>query len=98
MGCICASMIEPDREELIEGLRYLQAYDNTFNPVETSLRKLYSFQLIERTLAKFNLEKFMGGIIEEIVFDSIIGNSDRHQENWAFIVENYFDTAYSETI
>jgi hypothetical protein len=47
MGCICASMIDPDKEELIEGLRYLQGYDNTFNPEKPSLRKLYSFQLIE---------------------------------------------------
>jgi hypothetical protein len=31
----------------------------------------------------------MEGIIETIVFDSIIGNGDRHQENWAFITENY---------
>jgi hypothetical protein len=87
MGCICASMIDPDKEELIEGLRYLQAYDNTFTPEKTSLRKLYSFQLIEKTLAQFRLERFMEGIIEILVFDSIIGNSDRHQENWAFIDE-----------
>lgn len=87
MGCICASMIDPDKEELIEGLRYLQAYDNTFNPEETSLRKLYSFQLIEKALAQFGLKRFMEGIIEILVFDSIIGNSDRHQENWAFIDE-----------
>ena len=89
IGCISASMIDPDKEELIEGLRYLQGYDNTFNPEKPNLRKLYSFQLIDSTLAKFGLGNFMEGIIETIVFDSIIGNSDRHQENWAFITENY---------
>jgi hypothetical protein len=90
MGCICESMIDPDKEELVEGLRYLQAYDNTFNPEETSLRKLYSFQLIEKTFLQFRLDNFMKGIVETIIFDAIIGNSDRHQENWAFITENYW--------
>ena len=88
MGCICESMIDPDKEDLIEGIRYLQAHDNSFAPENTSLRKLYTFQLIEEALRSFNLGNFIYQIIEIIVFDSIIGNSDRHQENWAFI-NNY---------
>ena len=32
----------------------------------------------------------MKEIVETIVFDAVIGNSDRHQENWAFITENYW--------
>jgi hypothetical protein len=87
MGCICQSMINPDKEELIEGIKYLQAYDPTFNPENTKQRYLYTFQLIEQALALFSLEIFIDKIIEIIVFDSIIGNSDRHQENWAFINE-----------
>lgn len=87
MGCLCETMIDPDKEDLIEGLRYLQAYDDTFDPANTALRKQYTFQLIEKSLQFFSLGKFIDQIVEIIVFDSIIGNSDRHQENWAFIDE-----------
>jgi hypothetical protein len=87
MGCISASMIDPDKEELIEGIKYLQAHDNAFAPEVTSLRKRYTFQLIEQALTEFDLGRFIDLIIEMIIFDSIIGNSDRHQENWAFIDE-----------
>jgi hypothetical protein len=87
MGCICQSMINPDKEELIEGIKYLQAYDPSFNPENTKQRYLYTFRLIEEALELFSLENFIDKIIEIIVFDSIIGNSDRHQENWAFISE-----------
>jgi hypothetical protein len=87
MGCISASIINPDKEELVEGVKYLQAHDNTFAPEDRSLRKLYTFQLIERALADFGLNKFIDQFIEIIVFDALIGNGDRHQENWAFINE-----------
>lgn len=85
MGCLCVSMIKPEREELIEGVKYLQAYENSFNPELKVWRELYSFQLIENALKNSNKESYMEQIIEIIIFDSIIGNSDRHQENWAFI-------------
>lgn len=87
MGCISKSMIDPDKEELIEGIKYLQAYDNTFNPENVKQRNVYTFQLIEKALKQFNLGAFLRDIIEIIVFDAIIGNSDRHQENWALINE-----------
>jgi len=85
MGCLSISMIKPDGEELIEGGKYLQAYENRFNPEVKDGRNLYSFQLIEKALIKFKLNDYMEHIIEIIIFDSIIGNGDRHQENWAFI-------------
>ncbi len=30
VGCISKSMINPDKEELVEGGRYIQAFDNSF--------------------------------------------------------------------
>ena len=85
MGCISQSMIDSDKEELIEGIKYLQAFDYTFNPENVKQRYLYNFHLIEEALSGFGLDNFINTIIEIIIFDSIIGNSDRHQENWAFI-------------
>jgi len=87
VGCISKSMFTPGQEELIEGGKFLQAFDNTFDPSDRQLRKMYSFQLIESTLKFFDYDKTIKDIIEILVFDALIGNSDRHQENWAFIIE-----------
>ncbi len=85
MGCLSKDMINADREELIEGGKYLQAYENKFTPDVKATRSLYSFQLIEKALETFKLNNYIEHIIEIIIFDSLIGNGDRHQENWAFI-------------
>ncbi len=87
MGCLSESMLGSDGEELIEGGKYLQAHENKFTPDVKSARSLYSFQLIEMALKTFNLSNYIEQIIELIIFDSLIGNGDRHQENWAFINE-----------
>lgn len=88
IGCVSQSMIDPDKEELIEIGKYLQAFDNTFSPEDRKLRNQYTFQLIEGALQTFKLELFFDKLLEVLVFDALIGNSDRHQENWAFI-SNY---------
>lgn len=83
-GCICKSMIGAG-EELIEGGKYLQAYDNTFKPEDNKLRYQYTLNLILDALFSLHKEKHYKDLVETLVFDSIIGNSDRHQENWAII-------------
>lgn len=85
IGCLCESMMDAEKEEFIEGIKYLQAVDNSFNPEDVKLRNQYSFQLIEKAFKELNYEKYLNSLIETIVFDSLIGNGDRHQENWAFI-------------
>lgn len=84
VGCISKSMIG-EGEELVEGGKYLQAYDNTFNPEDVKLRHQYSLNLIVEALFTFEKENHFKELAETIVFDAIIGNSDRHQENWAII-------------
>lgn len=88
LGCLSKSMINPDKEELVEGGKYLQAFDNTFNPDDKTLRSQYTFDLIASTLDAFQLSDHLNQILEILVFDALIGNSDRHQENWAFITEH----------
>jgi hypothetical protein len=84
VGCICKSMIR-EGEELVEGGKYLQAYDNTFKPEDIKQRHQYTLTLILKALYSFDKEKHYKELAETIVFDAIIGNSDRHQENWAII-------------
>lgn len=85
MGCICESMIDSEQEELIEGVKYLQAYSPTYDPAKKEHQKWYTFDLIERALQSAKIGHFIEDIIKIIIFDSLIGNSDRHQENWAVI-------------
>lgn len=85
MGCICESMIDSEQEELIESVKYLQAYSPTYDPAKKEHQKWYTFDLIERALQSAKIGHFIEDVIKIIIFDSLIGNGDRHQENWALI-------------
>lgn len=87
-GCLSKSMIDPANEELVEGGKYIKSFDNTFNPDDKKLRSKYDFDLIIGTLEYFGLERYKRNVAEILVFDALIGNSDRHQENWAMITEH----------
>lgn len=96
IGCISKSMIS-DEEELVEGRQYLQAFDHTFNPENVKLRHQYNFDLIKNALGDFEKQEYLEELIKIIVFDALIGNSDRHQENWALInVRNAMSETFKE--
>lgn len=86
LGCLSKSMIDPQKEELQEGYKWLTGFDSGY---DINDKDAYTFQIIERLLTtRFKQECFIRDLIEIIVFDSIIGNEDRHQENWSIIVTN----------
>lgn len=87
IGCISKSMVTEGKNKLTEGISYLTGYDTTYNPEDKSSKKLYTFHFILETLEYFQLGRFIKNIIEIIIFDSIIGNGDRHQENWGIITD-----------
>ena len=84
VGCISKSMIQGD-ESLTEGHSLLSAYNRNYNPENTDHYKYYTFNFIRETLKFHNWEDDIKSIISTIIFDCIIGNSDRHQSNWGFI-------------
>lgn len=92
IGCLSKSMVTEGKNKLTEGLSYLTGFDTTYNPEDKSSKKLYTFHFIRDTLEYFQLGHYIGNIIEIIVLDSIVGNGDRHQENWGII------TDYNEVI
>jgi hypothetical protein len=98
VGCLSKDMINQNKEVLNEGIRYLVAFDNTFNPKFKKLRNRYDFQLIKNSLEYLGYGDFIKNIIETIIFDSIIGNGDRHQENWAIISENIQSSSSSNIV
>jgi hypothetical protein len=86
IGCLSKSMILHSQNKLTEGIQYLTGFNPKYNPEND--KNSYTFNFIKEALFAFNLGKYVNNIIEIIVFDSIIGNSDRHQENWGIIM-NY---------
>jgi hypothetical protein len=90
-------MINQAFEELIEGGKYLQAFDSSFKPEDKSLHYKYDFDLIKNALTSFKKSNYLPELIETIVFDAVIGNSDRHQENWAIInSHNSFSEGFAQ--
>lgn len=85
IGCISRNMITDDREQLIEVGRFMTAISDDFSPAYNETRNQYTFQLLDKTLNHFDLANYWDHFFQTILFDSVIGNTDRHQENWAFI-------------
>lgn len=91
IGCLSRSMIN-EGECLTEGISLLTGFDNTYRPSEKESYSLYTFQFIEEAISSFGLSKNIDDVVQTIIFDALIGNSDRHQENWGFI------TPYQERV
>ena len=88
IGCISPRMNNLDNnEELVEFGKYMIALNPSFDPNTNSARKEYSFQLLINAFEHFGQEKYINYIFQVLLFDAIIGNVDRHQENWAFITK-----------
>ncbi len=87
IGCVCKSMIDSEAQELVEGGKYLSSFDNTFAYEDKKPAERYNYELIDSTFEAFKL-KDKEKLIETFVLDAIISNGDRHQENWAFIIEH----------
>jgi hypothetical protein len=86
VGCLSKSMIDADGEVLSEIVEYLCEFDGTYDPESKESYVHYTFDFIRKALDAHKLEGEIRHIIETIIFDSLIGNGDRHQENWGFIV------------
>jgi hypothetical protein len=91
IGCLCPSMLKPDSfENLEEGVNYLIAKNRNLIPElnqDKKASKFYTFDLIEQAFEFHKFNEHLPKIIELIIFDTIISNGDRHQENWGFITK-----------
>lgn len=94
IGCLSASMVEHFQNKLTEGVTYLTGANSKYRPSIKEDQIKYNFQFISKALTDFEMSGYISNIIEIIIFDAIVGNSDRHQENWGVI--NHFKTAIDE--
>lgn len=83
IGCLSKSMVTSGKNKLTEGKVYLTGHDIKYNPEKDGGK--YTFGFIRSALDTFQLSSQINPLIEIIMFDSIISNSDRHQENWGLI-------------
>lgn len=84
IGCLSPKMNITDDIQLIEVGRYMTALNENFIPENYASRKEYTFQLLEQTINHFKLSDYWEQLLQTLLFDALIGNTDRHQENWAF--------------
>lgn len=94
VGCISKSMVKYSENRLTEGKSYLVGYDTYYNPKKD--KKNYTFQFICKSLEYFKLSVYVPNLVETLVFDAIVSNSDRHQENWGIINKFYETISQSE--
>jgi hypothetical protein len=85
LGCLSKNMINPQQGEILyHGVDVLNDY---FDDFVISDKPTFSFQEMKILCAEnqeFN--SFLERFIEVCLFDTLLGNTDRHTENWAFIL------------
>lgn len=80
VGCLCESMIDQTTQEMEHGINLIKENVSGF---ELSDRPTITFKDVETSFK--NYKGFIGEFIDILIFDAIIGNQDRHSENWAII-------------
>jgi hypothetical protein len=78
-------LINKSNEVLIEGIWLInQVYPNysAEEMYDSSLDEYYSIHMLVKSIEKYGLLK---ELLKMLIFDYLIGNSDRHQNNWAII-------------
>ena len=85
IGSMSYNILENKYDNLFEGIYFIQKhypYYNKSKLEDTYSNMKYSIQMIEKSILEdyyFDIRK----IYKMIIFDILIGNSDRHHSNWA---------------
>ena len=85
IGSMSYNILENKYDNLFEGIYFIQKHYPYYNKskVEDTYSNIkYSIQMIEKSILEdyyFDIRK----IYKMIIFDILIGNSDRHHSNWA---------------
>lgn len=77
--------INRDDENLIEGIQLINKYYPLYNEetlYDSGRDEYYSLEMILHSLKEYNLQK---DFLVIPIFDFLIGNTDRHQSNWAIL-------------
>lgn len=87
-GSMSYNIIENSEQGLIEGVSFITNIYPEYDPdnlIDCRTKRRYSIEMIIEAIEKYiSCDDF----IKMLMFDYLIGNSDRHQSNWAMILEN----------
>ncbi|MDD3796913.1 MAG: HipA domain-containing protein [Lachnospiraceae bacterium] len=91
-GVLSYNIIRSDEEYLIEGINFINAEYPEYDE-EAFIDKIsgdrYSIEMIDKVMSRYT--DFSAFLIIP-VFDYLIGNTDRHQSNWAILMDNKKNT------
>lgn len=83
LGCLSKRMVDVENgESLYHGVEILNDHVDTFRLTK---KPVFSYQDLETICERPDFKGFIKNIHKLILFDALIGNTDRHTENWAFI-------------
>lgn len=91
VGCLSQSIYDPQEETMHSGYNILVAYDAAFKQYYKE-EGYHNLKRIYEALEHQGLEHLFYDMLECWLFDLIIGNGDRHSENWAVIFSKSIPT------
>ncbi len=86
-GSISYNIIENPTQNLIEGIYFITLIYPGYNPekfIDINTQHRYSIEMIKKSIERFVP---INDFLKMLIFDYLIGNSDRHQNNWAILLE-----------
>lgn len=82
-GALCWSFLNEDKDSLVEGADMIMDFDETYDrEILQGKREIYNFDLLYRLFGENNI---LDHLFQMIIFDTLIGNTDRHQDNFGVI-------------
>lgn len=82
-GALCWSFLDENKDSLVEGADMIMDFDETYDRDKLQgEHEIYNFDLLYRL---FYENQILDCLFQMILFDTLIGNTDRHQDNFGVI-------------
>ncbi|PGX79611.1 phosphatidylinositol kinase [Bacillus thuringiensis] len=82
-GALCWSFLDEAKDSLVEGADMIMDFDETYDrDTLQGKHEIYNFDLLYRL---FDENGIIDHLFQMILFDTLIGNTDRHQDNFGVI-------------
>lgn len=82
-GALCWSFLNESTDSLVEGADMIMDFDETYDrDTLQGQNEIYNFDLLYRLFYK---NEILESLFKMIIFDTLIGNTDRHQDNFGVI-------------
>ena len=83
-GCLSYNMVN-DTQTMTEGVSYISRKYNTYDNIEGKDIESGKYYCLEMILNSLDTDELRNHFLKIMIFDFIIGNSDRHCNNWAIM-------------